>query len=205
MNMVATSLAAILFIFYLNQFLGLLPSLAGGITRWHPLASLEDSVRLTRDRNAVAVVAFLALSLVVSRYKVYDAGFLEDFSPGVRTLLTMAVMLGAFLVREVLVRVLAPRRSNRENYMLSSRVIYDFVIITAAILCASAGICSIFKANDLAVRTVLLWETGVLFALFSLRRSQILRNSCQELTTFLYLCTLELIPAGLLVASALVF
>ena len=204
-NMTVVSLTVIFAIFYMNQFLGLLPYLADGVLRWHPLVSLEDSVRLTRDRNAVAVVAFVAVCTVFSRYDVYDAAFLDGFSPGVRTLLVMATLVGVILLREALVHIAAPRKGNRENYMVAARSLYDFIIIGTVLGCATSGICSIFGAKDLTIRSVLLWESGLVFALFALRRSQILRNSCPELTTFLYLCTLELIPAGLLVASALVF
>ena len=45
-NMTVVSLTVIFAIFYMNQFLGLLPYLADGVLRWRPLVSLEDSVRL---------------------------------------------------------------------------------------------------------------------------------------------------------------
>jgi len=47
-------------------------------------------------------------------------------------------------------------------------------------------------------------EAGVLYLIYLLRRAQILSMSCNSLTTFLYLCGLELLPAALMVVPAVV-
>ena len=63
---------------------------------------------------------------------------------------------------------------------------------------------SVSTENDL-IRKILLYEMAVVFTLFMIRRTQILSNACNQFTAFLYLCGLEILPAGLLVVSALVF
>jgi len=67
------------------------------------------------------------------------------------------------------------------------------------------GILYLVGADDLTVKTFLLIETGVTYLLYLLRRGQILSGSCNPLTTFLYLCGLELLPAALLVVPAVIF
>ena len=68
----------------------------------------------------------------------------------------------------------------------------------------TVGILYVIGADDLMVKRFLLIETGMVYLLYLLRRTQILSTSCKPLTTFLYLCGLELLPAALLVGSAVI-
>ena len=205
MNMVAVSLVVVAFIFYMNRLLGILPYLLDGVLRSSPLANLEASVRLTRDRNALSIIAFFTICLLASRYDAYTADFLVLFTPGVKTLVIIGISLAAFWMRLALVYLCAPRRSSRENYLLAARTFYDFLIVAAMLLGITAGVLSIFKANDLTVRTVLFYEGGFVLLVFLLRRTQILGNSCGQFMALLYMILLELIPFGALLASALIF
>lgn len=205
LNDVLVSLTALLLILYLNRLLGVAPSLLAGFLRWKELVNLEDSVRLTRDRNVLAGIALLALSLLMSRYGLLRYAFMDSLSPGLQTLVVLGVLLAFLLLRAILVYALAPRRGGRETYMLAQRVLYDFIILAAIVMALTAGLLSVFGVNTMSVNRVLLYEGGVLYALFLIRRTQILLNSCNQFTAFLYLCSLELIPASLLIASSFVF
>jgi hypothetical protein len=66
------------------------------------------------------------------------------------------------------------------------------------------GILYVFHAPDTLVRTFFYVELSVVYALYLVRRVQILSLSCRSLTTFLYLCALELLPSVLLIVSAVV-
>lgn len=204
-NQILICLDALAFIFYLNRFIGLVPFLAGGIFRSSPLEHLEDSVSYTRDRNSVAVIALPALALIFSRYGVYLPSFMEALSPGLDTLVILGVLVVFIALREILVHAAAPSRGDRENYLLSARTLYDYIIISAAILLSEVGICAVFGLKDLTVRNIVTWSGIVVYFLFLSRRTQILRNSCSLFTAFLYLCSLELIPVGALVASEILF
>ena len=68
----------------------------------------------------------------------------------------------------------------------------------------TVGVCYILRLPDLTIKTLLLVEAGVLYLIYLLRRAQILSMSCNSLTTFLYLCGLELLPAALMVVPAAV-
>ena len=203
LNMVAVSMAVIAFIFYMNRLLGLVPYLFDGILRSSPLANIEASVRLTRDRNALAGIAVFALCLLASRYDVYDADFLVIFQPGIKTLVVTGVLLGALLLRVALVHLCAPRR--RDNYIFAASTLYDFLIVGALLCGIAAGLLAIFGANDTAIRTVMIYVSGLVWGLFLIRRTQILGGSCSLPMTILYVLILEIIPAGALVASAILF
>ena len=68
----------------------------------------------------------------------------------------------------------------------------------------TVGILEIAGLESAIVRYVLYAEIGLVFILLLHRTSQILSLSCNHLRTFLYLCALEILPAVLLVVSAVV-
>lgn len=203
-NCILISAEAILLVLFLNALIGILPFLLGGVFRWKELVNLEDSMRLARDRNILSLISLPALALVMSRYGLWHIAWLDSLSPGLDTLVILGVLIVVLLLRRTLVLALAPH-GGRDNYMLSARVLYDFSIILALLLCATVGILAIFGVNDLAVRKILYYVAGLVYLIFLVRRVQILRNSCAQFTAILYLCSLELIPAGLLVVSGLLF
>ena len=67
----------------------------------------------------------------------------------------------------------------------------------------TVGILALAGVNDLTVKTVILAETAFIYLVYLIRKSQILSMVCGPLQVFLYLCALEVLPTGLLVASAL--
>jgi hypothetical protein len=69
---------------------------------------------------------------------------------------------------------------------------------------ATVGILYLAGVDDLIINRFLLIESGVIYLIYLLRRGQILSLSCNPLTTFLYLCGLELLPTALLVVSAVI-
>ena len=194
-----TAIAAIL---TLAQLVELLPYLVGGLFRAKPIASLEDSVRHARDRNILALVSLPAFVLIVSRFGLYAPRFLAPFSPGAQTLLILAVAAGYALLRGILVALL---RGPGAGYGLAARSFYNFFILTVLGLVLSVCILTIFHTNPLVIKRICWIEMGLTYPVFLIRRTQILGNSCNQFTAFLYLCALEILPTGLLVASAFVF
>ena len=201
-NGIMICLAAISMIFLLSQLVEILPFILGGAVRSKPVSDLEASVRHSRDRNALFYVCVPLLALVSSRYMLYAPAWLESFSFGARTLLTLAVFAGYVLIREILVAAAWNRHISRETYFLSARCFRNFFILSVLLLVITVGVMSIFRANDLSVKYVCLAEAALVHVLFLFRRTQILRNSCNQFTAILYLCALEWLPTFLLVASA---
>lgn len=201
-NGILICVTAVAMVLLLSQLVELLPFLMGGIFRNKPAVDLEDSVRHARDRNALAIAAIPAFVLVVSRFGLYDPDWLADFSAGARTLLLLAVWTAFILLRMVLVSVAWHPRINRETYGLSARTFYNFFILATLLLVLTVGLLTLLGGNPLSIKMICWVEMGLSYLLFLVRRTQILRNSCNQFTAILYLCGLELLPAGLLVASA---
>ncbi len=195
--------AVLLFLVTIRSFLNVLPYLRDSISRARGSAPLENSVKVSRDRNLVAAVFLLPAILLVFRYRLYDPAFLQDLEPDYRLLAVAGAILGFLLLRFVLYRWMMPRR-RYDDYQMAYRVGYTYFILLMMMALVTVGILYIIGADDLMVKRFLLVETGLTYLLYLLRRTQILSTSCKPLTTFLYLCGLELLPAALLVGSAVI-
>lgn len=191
----------ILMILLLGTFLQLLPFIADSFFRARGSAALEYSVRVSRDRNTVAMVMMLPAFLLVFRYRLYDPAFLASQPGDARLWLIGACLTGYLVLRLFFYLLLKPRR-RYENYQVAHHASYTYFIILVLLLTITVGVLSLFKVSDSAMRMVLYVETGTLYLLFLLRRSQILSLSCNHFRTFLYLCALELIPTAALIVSA---
>ena len=195
--------SVLLFLLVLRSFLNVLPYLADSILRSRGSAALENSVRVSRDRNLVALVFVIPAILLVFRYRLYDPAFVQEFSPDIRLLVIAGVFAGYLLLRYLLSLWMRPRR-RYDDYVMAHRVGYTFFILLMLLALVTVGILYLLQVPDLIVKTFLLAEAGVVYLLYLFRKSQILSLSCNSLTTFLYLCGLELLPTAALVVSAVV-
>ena len=206
LSLVASILVAVsvlLFLLALRSFLNVLPYLSDNILRARGSAALEGSVRVSRDRNLVAAVFLIPAILLIYRYRLVDADILDTLTPDFRLLAVAGLFLAYVIVRYLLYRWFKPRR-RYDEYQKAYRTGYTFFILTMMLALVSVAVCYILRLPDSTVKTVLLVESGALFLLYLLRKGQILSLSCKPLTTFLYLCALELLPAAILVIPAAV-
>ena len=206
LSMAASILVAVsvlLFLLALRSFLNVLPYLSDGIFRARGSAALENSVRVSRDRNLVAAVFLIPAILVIYRYRLFDIGLFGSLSPDMRLLAVAGVFVGYLLIRFILYRWMKPRR-RYDDYQMAYRAGYTFFILLMILALTTVGICSVLGLPDLTIKTLLLVETGVMYLLYLFRRGQILSMSCNSLTTFSYLCGLELLPTALLVVPAVI-
>lgn len=195
----------LLTVLYLRRLVGILPYLTKGLWRWKEILNLEASMRLSRDRSAFALVMVVPFCLVVSRFDLFPVRWPDLPDPGYKTLLIVGVFAVYALLRRFAARLAMPRRISHDTYRIASNCGYNFFIVMTLLMVATAGICSVAGVENDLIRKILLYEMAVVFTLFMIRRTQILSNACNQFTAFLYLCGLEILPAGLLVASALIF
>ena len=191
----------LLAIIFLRSFLDVLPYLADSVLRARGSTALENSVRVSRERNVIALILLIPACLLLYRYRIYDPGFVQGIDTDIRMLIVAGAFFAYLLLRFLLYLWLRPRR-RYDNYQMSYRAGYTFFILLLLLVLPTVGLLYLFHASDLSFRTLILVETGTIYLLYLLRRGQILSASCNPLTTFLYLCALELLPTGLLVASA---
>lgn len=191
----------VLMILLLPSFMQLVPYLADSFLRARGSSALENSVRVSRDRNTVALVMLLPAQLLIFRYRLYNPDFLAWRSGDSRIWL-IAAAFGVYLLLRVVIYVLLKPRRRYEAYQTAHHTAYTFFILMVLLMLLTAGGMFLLKAPDQVIRTVLYAESGAVYFIFLIRRAQILSLSCNHFRTFLYLCALELIPTAALVVSA---
>lgn len=187
----------------MGNFMSIIPHLADSILRARGSTALEGSVRVSRDRNIIALVFVIPAIVIMYRYCLYYPDFVKEMAPNARLWTTMGVFVGYLLLRHLLFLWLKPRRS--DAYSMSHRAGYSFFILLSLVLFLTLGILMLFNAGDATVRGFILVEVILFYAVYFFRRGQILSTNCNPFATFLYLCALEILPTGLFVASALLF
>ena len=200
---ILVAVSVLLFLLALRSFLNVLPYLSDNLFRARGSAALENSVRVSRDRNLVAAVFLIPAILLIYRYRLFDIAFFDTLSPDMRLAAVAGVFIVYLLLRFILYRWMRPRR-RYDDYQMAYRAGYTFFILLMMLALATVGICYVLRLPDLTIKTLLLAETGVMYLIYLFRRGQILSMSCNSLTTFSYLCGLELLPTALLVVPAVI-
>lgn len=187
----------------LKRFLQVLPYMADSYLRVRGSAALEGSIRVSQDRNLVALVLTIPAVMLVYRYKLYSPEFFQELDPNFQVAGVFLALLAFCLLRHFLYLWLRPRR-RFDTFRQAHRVGYTYFIFLMLVLLVTVGILALIGLDDSIVRLVLYGETAFVYLLFLFRCAQILSLSCNHLRTFLYLCALEILPAALLVVSAVV-
>jgi len=198
MVLVFTVLAMLL----LRNFLGVFPYLVRSFFRARGNAALEGSVRVSRDRNIMALVFIIPFCVLMYRYRLWAPSFLDYFIPDVKILLTASAFALCLVLRAALCHAFVPKRTNHDNYFLARKSAYNYFILLVVLQLVTVGILTLLQVSDEVTRVVLLAESAFIYMVLILRRGQILSASCNPLTTFSYLCALEILPTALFVLPA---
>lgn len=192
-----------LVILLLDNILNVLPYLLNNLWRSRAAAELEGNVRRSRDRNIIAMMLVIPFTYILDRFGLFNPPFLQEISGDIHFLLVFAVFLAYVFLRLVLYFLLFPGRRRPDSYQMARKASYTFFILMNLLVLPSAWILSLSKAPAEVIQGVLIGEIALVYLVHILRKAQILVQSCNPLSVFLYLCGLELLPTGLYVASAL--
>lgn len=190
-------------VFFLNRIIGIFPFITGSLFRWKEIVNLENSIKLTRDRNSIAFIALFIIVLAVSRFDIYSPSYLSLLPRSLHTAGILGAVLLFLLLREIFIIGLSPRSFSIEQYRLANRSIFNFMIFWAAVIVFTVFVRMIFNINLMIIKNLILIQIGFFYFIFLIRKTQIMIKACGHIAAFLYLCSLELLPAGLLIASGL--
>ena len=193
-NRILCLVAIVLMVANLLDYFRLVPSLLFCFDRSRGAETLEHSLGLARVRNLSGIVYGLPFCLILDRFGVVRPDF-WDRIPAAWQALAMIGLMGAFMFVRDLCYLVAALRHNIFNYLL---VLVPLLLVTVAVI-------TVFHLPQQLAVCLLAGEIALAW-LFGLTRSaQILRNRCSGLSTILYLCALEFLPAAILVAVVLIF
>ena len=197
-------LSLLVIITLLRRLVEIFPSLIAGIIRWKESVNLFNSVRLSRDRNMIALSLVVPFCIIIYRTGLYSPAFLNTFTGDARFGLITGIIIGYIITRALLEKMCAPKKRNSQMYWCACRSAYSFFILLVLLLLALWSVLGIFNVDDETVRSAMLWLSAAIYTIFILRKTQIFASSCSIFTAFLYLCALEILPTGALIASAVI-
>ena len=116
-----------------------------------------------------------------------------------------AVFASYLLLRFMMTWLFRPQKLPKKTYVAADKASRSFFIVYTLILLAMGGVFGIADVNDSVSRYAMLCVSALIYALFMLRKLQIFASGCSFFAAFLYLCALEILPTGVLVASAIIF
>ena len=192
----------ILGILLLRHITGILPSLLNCLLRWKECLNLENSVRLSQDRNIFAAYLTVPFCLAVSEYRLYAPAFLDGMDEPAYTGCICAVFAGYLVLRAAPHIMIRKPKCGEKTFKSAGHVSFSFFCILVTVVLIEAGICSFTDVSADISRPLLLYTMLAVYLVSIFRKFQIFSNSCSFLSSFLYLCALEILPTGILVLSA---
>lgn len=198
-------LSLIAALIYLRTFLSIMPSLVACVLRARENINLEESASLARERNAAYAVLMTPAIIVIAWYNLWCIEFFDGWLPEFRFLITIGIVSAGMGLKVLLAHVMEPRGVNRKLYNAVKNSFRNFGIITTLICLATIGTMTLFKADYDSIRRVTLCIAGTVYIIYMLRKLQIFASFRDIFSSILYLCALELLPTGILIAAAILF
>ena len=189
----------------LKTFVGVFPSILAAAIRWKESINIESSVRLSRDRDFTAIAMVIPFCLVVYRFRIYNPDFIANLPDNPRLWAVIGTVISYFLIRKAISLVIHPHKASKKTYTAAEKAANTFFILLTLILLSVGSTCSFFGASPNSIRLTCLWLSALIYGLYLVRKLQIFASSCSLFTAFLYLCALEILPTGILVASDIIF
>lgn len=201
-NRIFTVVAVLFFLFVLSDYLRLLPQLLSCLSRFRANISLQHSVSQARTRNVVAGASVLPLCLLADRFGLFTPGFVTGAPAGWRIPVLIGTVFAFLLLRWIPTLIVRPRRMGLEESRAAFYAFYNYMILAVSSMVLSFILLSIFNVPDSVVRVVFLVEIALVYFIDIVRTAQIFGAKCTIISTFLYLCALEFLPAGILIFTS---
>ena len=197
-------ISLLIIITLLRRLVNIYPSLLACLIRWKESVNLEMSVKLSRDRDILAMALIIPFCLTVFHFELYCPSFIDNFDQTARLGITIGIFVTYILLRWTLTSICRSKNSRKSAYSTSDAAGRTFFIILTLLLMAIGGTMSFIGSDPHTIKDAMIWVSGAIYLLFLLRRIQIFASSYNFFTVFLYLCALEIIPTGVLVTSAMI-
>lgn len=195
-------LFSLLSILCVRSFLKVFPSLISCVNRWKINLEIEDSHQMVRSRNLVATVFYVPFCLMAYSYSLYNPEYFSGLSQVARVAVIIGVGALYILFRAFLNWQLEPRDYDSKTFIAANRSFFNFAILLFVLVFICGAALRAFVKDEAVVRGALLCLMGFSYLVYLFKKTQILASACNPFTTFLYLCSLELLPTGALALSA---
>lgn len=205
LNRILAVAAVALLIVHLLDLFRLIPHLLYCYSRVRGAEALEHSLGTARLRNLLAFSLSLPFCLVLDRFAVLRPAFWDAIPPVWSAPATICLVAAFVLVRALFHAIFRPRRMSGEVVTTLRHNLYNYLLLLFPLMLLVTAVLLVFPLGEDLGRTIFRVLIAAIWGLSTLRSGQILAAHGAGLSTFLYLCALELIPAALLVAVVVYF
>lgn len=202
-NKIAMVVFIALVLIDLADMLRTMPKIWDCISLWRANLGLEHSLSTARSRNNSALVMSIGWVLLMDCYGIYPAKWLQNLGYGWSAAATAGVLIVFLALRRLCFQAFKPKRMNGEELRAVHNAMITYFIPQSILMLCSAGILNIIGADSSLICMIIRYEIAACWIFDAMRTGQILSGKVSSLATILYLCGLELLPASVLVATAL--
>lgn len=194
-------LACLFFIVAIAGISEISTSLLGCLVWWKECVNIHASASLSRIRNYTAAFLIPAFITIFSRYFNYPS--FPPFSNWPDSVWILMVFSAYITVRWICGTVFRMRKTKKDNFKCGTQCTRNFFVIMVLTISLTHVISVTTGIPDSITKEILKWEIIVTYAINLLRKTQIFVYYDGYFAGFLYLCTLEILPTGLLIAPLL--
>ena len=202
-NSVAIALTVIIFLITFREFVALVPSLLDTFSRWRACIKIDSNLQTRNARNLFGFIFIIPIAVIADRFSFIPAGRLAAVHPEWHIVAVLGIIVSWLLLRAIIYFILSLRTRKKELFQTAHKSFFNFWILGGALNIITGGICLLAGVDLHTSRTVLLSELALFYFVAFIRKAQILNTFCSLLHTFLYLCALEILPTGTLIALSL--
>ncbi|MGN1220185.1 MAG: hypothetical protein ACI4TU_04525 [Candidatus Cryptobacteroides sp.] len=189
----------------LRKIVNVFPSLIACVMRWKESVNLEASVKLSRDRNVIALALAIPFCLIVEHFGLFSPSYMNGWGESMRILIVSGTFLLYGALRLTTAFFCRPKKQSDKNYVIGGKSMFTYFILLTLLLLCVGGVCEFISVRDTLTKEILLWLTGATYLFATFREFQIFVSSYSIFTAFLYICALELMPTGILLATHFIF
>lgn len=198
-------LAIVSVLLVLNNFVKLAPHFFGGLFRWKEFALVDDNMGYARDRNIIAVVSFVPFCLIVYRWGLWDVRLPETFPSWMEDLAFPVCFAAYILLRHLLHKIIGLKAVSPDAWRTAANCWMNFFIVLTCIFMLTSLAGHISGINPSVIQRLCVYETGVTVALYLLQKFYFLNYGPGLFRVILYLCTHEILPLAILIATGVLF
>ncbi len=202
-NRILLMVATLISFISMKSLLQFAPRILFAMDRTSVTVSLEQNYNLARVRTRLALAAVLPLCLIADYCKFYRPSWWAFIPSEWSALATIGVFFCYFIVRRICSALFLSGKISHNKALAIRRSPYSFFLFAVILISFSMILVRIMALSAQTIRIVLLAEISIAYLSSLIRIASVLKQSCKGFSTFLYLCTLELLPTSILVVSAL--
>ena len=189
----------------LKRIASIFPMIMSCLIRKKENISIDTSLKLRTERDLAATSMLLPFCLSASRFRLYEAGFMTGMSDNAILGITIGVFVCYILLRVATCATIRPKKMPSAIYHAAISTAHTYFFVLTLILIITGGLMTACGADLHTIKITMFWLSGAIYTLFLIRKMQIFSSYCNLFVSFLYLCALEILPTGVLIASAVIF